>query len=93
MKKEFTAAQTKALETLEQLAFYRDQCQAQLNALFPGIQLRISFYGVPVEKLPPTFTADILGDEYLINSAGALSSEPNLREQKCFFSFTEVKGI
>jgi len=45
---------------------------------------------VAVEKLPPIFTANILGDEYLITSMGALSAEPSLQRQRCYFTFTEV---
>lgn len=87
MKKEFTAEQTQVLETLEVLQLKRDQFLEELRRDFPGVQIRVSFYDIPVEKLPNIFTADILGNEYLITTMGALSTEAALRNQKCYFTF------
>ena len=93
MKKEFTAEQTKILQTLEELTLRRDNFLNELRRDFPGVNIRVSFYDVPVEQLPPIFTADILGDEYLITTMGALSAEPNLQRQRCYFTFAEVKNM
>lgn len=90
MKKEFTAEQTQVLQTLEVLQLKRDQFLEELRRDFPGVQIRVSFYDIPIEKLPNIYTADILGEEYLITSMGALSTTPSLRQQKCYFTFLEI---